>query len=279
MLFQLPHLNSPLYTLFSNVERPSWLLAALEGRAIYELGAYFLTFPFLKSAPRGNGQPVLVIPGLMTSDLSTRPLRHFLKEQGYTAYGWEMGRNFGRDLHPKDGLKPDSQIFDHLREIRERHGQKVTLIGWSLGGLIARELSRQRTDDIQQVITLGSPFNGRNPHATNVEHFFEKFSGYRIDDFDEALIERAGMPPPVPSTAIYSKTDGIAAWECCIEEDSDMTENIGVLSSHFGLGHNPMVLWMIADRLHQIGDDWRPFARSGVTQFLYGNPAEQSLIW
>lgn len=279
MLRPLPYLDSPFFMFLSRINRPSWLLAAMEGRAVYELGAYYLTYPFLQSTPEGDGHPIIILPGFMTSDLSTAPLRAYLKSRNYEAYGWDQGRNLGRDLDPENGLKSHSELFSHFDRIREIHGRKVSLIGWSLGGILARELAHQRPDDVRMVITLGSPFNGRNPHATNVEGLFELMSGYKVDDFSQSLIERAGMPPPVPSTAIYSKTDGIAAWECCIEDDHDTTENIGVLSSHFGLGHNPFVLWIIANRLAQREGKWKPFKRDGLTSFLFGKPEEPSFIW
>lgn len=279
MLKPLPYLDSPFFMFLSRISRPSWLMAALEGRAVYELGAYYLSQPFLQSTPTGDGHPVMILPGFLTSDLSTVPLRNYLKSRNYEAYGWDNGRNFGRDLDPQSGLKPDSEIFKRFDEIREKHGQPISLIGWSLGGIIARELAHQRPDDVRMVITLGSPFNGRNPHATNVEGLFELFSGYKIDDFSQTLIERAGMPPPVPSTAIYTMTDGIVAWECCIEDEHETTENIGVLSSHFGLGHNPFVLWLVANRLSQPKEKWKPFKRDGVGSFLYGKPEEPSFIW
>ena len=166
-----------------------------------------------------------------------------------------------------------------MEEVVEKHGQKATLIGWSLGGIYAREISRQRPDLVRQVITMGSPFNGRNPEATNVKKLFEHFSGHELSEITPELLELASQPPPVPATAIFTRTDGIAAWECCIERETDHTENIGVLSSHTGLGFNPMVLWIIADRLAQADGKWSPFDRSGLKSYIYSDSAETDSWW
>ena len=243
----------------------------MEGRSLYELGSFYFSFPMLQSAPSGDGHPVLVLPGFMASDLSTIPLRTYLKTRGYAPYGWSLGRNYGRGIDTVDGIPANARILERVRKLKAKHGRKVSLIGWSLGGVYAREIARMCPEEIRLVVTLGSPFNG-NPHANNVSALFEIMSGKKIDEIDPDLLQRLKEPPPVPSTAIYSRTDGVVAWQCCIEKAAPTTENIGVLSSHVGLGHNPLVLWIIADRLAQPENEWTPFDKSGYKSLFFETP-------
>jgi pimeloyl-ACP methyl ester carboxylesterase len=133
---------------------PSRTLMFLEGRAIHELGAFLGALPLLSLAPKGDGHPVLVLPGLVASDASTRPLRSFLKNRGYAVSGWRQGRNLGL----RDGVQ--HAMVDLVRELSDTHGRKVSLVGWSLGGLYARQLAKMMPDCVRSVITLGSPFAG-----------------------------------------------------------------------------------------------------------------------
>ncbi|MEM9773789.1 MAG: alpha/beta hydrolase [Chloroflexota bacterium] len=261
------------------INRPSALLATLETRSFYELGALTMTFPFLQAAPRGDGHPVVVYPGFLTSDWSTLPLRLFLTSRNYRAYGWGLGRNYGRGIDMVEGVPASAKSLTRLEQIVERNGRKASLVGWSLGGIYAREIARQRPDLVRQVITMGSPFNGKNPEATNVSHLFERFSGHELSELTPELLKLVGAPPPVPSTAIFTRTDGIAAWECCIEQESDTTENIGVLSSHTGLGFNPVVLWIVANRLAQPEGEWSPFDRRGLKSLIYTDAQNSFGFW
>src|ERR1700754_546227 len=115
---------------------PSRTLMFLEGRAISELGAFLGALPLLSLAPRGDGHPVLVLPGLMASDVSTRPLRSFLQNKGYIASGWGQGRNLGLRQGVQEGM------VDLVRELSDRHQRKISLVGWSLGGLYVRQLAK-----------------------------------------------------------------------------------------------------------------------------------------
>ena len=243
---------------------PSRELLLLELRAVWELAAFFAAYPLLRRAPRGDGHPVLVLPGLAASDLSTRPLRTFLKAQGYHAHGWKLGINHG----PRPGVEEAMQA--RLAELAQRHGRKVTLIGWSLGGIYAREMARRAPEQVRAVVTLGSPFAGA-PKASNAWKFYERTSRRKIDEHASQL-ERMRTPPPVPSTAIYSRSDGIVAWQGCLEREGPTTENIEVEGSHCGLGHNPAVLYAIADRLAQAEGSWRPFNRAGLRGLIYRDP-------
>jgi pimeloyl-ACP methyl ester carboxylesterase len=248
------------------INPPSPLLALTEiGRAVVELGTLPLAAPLLMTAPRGDGHPVLVLPGFVTTDLSTSVLRRFLKRQGYDAHAWELGRNLGPRAIGWEGEK----LIARLEAIHEATGKKVSLVGWSLGGILARQLSRRRPDLVRQVISLGSPFTG-DPRATNVWKAYEFLTGQRLKDpGTRAQLEESELAPPVPSTAIFSKGDGVVAWQNCLEPATATTDNIEVNGSHCGLGVNAAVLYAVADRLAQADGDWKPFERTGLRTFVY----------
>ena len=235
----------------ASLQAPGPWLMLLEGRAPWEGAALLAALPWLRRLPRGDGHPVIVFPGLGASDLSTVPLRSVLRQLGYTAYPWQLGFNFG----PRNGVLSSSREL--VMQVVERHGAKASLIGWSLGGLYARELAKELPDRVRCVITLGTPFTG-HPRATNAWRFYELVSGQRTHD--EELLAELRRPPPVPTTSIYSKTDGIVAWQCSLNDPADpLTENIEVHASHIGMGMNPLALQAVADRLAQDPARWTRF--------------------
>ncbi len=180
---------------------------------------------------------MLVLPGWLASDWSTRTLRGFLRARGYHVHGWRLGWNLGPSAGVVDGLDA------RFRELRRRHGRPLSVIGWSLGGIYARELARRHAIDVRRVITLASPF--RDPYATTAARVL----GQRSRPTDLARRQRLRTAPPVPCTAFYSRSDGIVAWQSCLEEAGPFTENVEVQSSHCGMGHHPSVLLAIAERL------------------------------
>jgi pimeloyl-ACP methyl ester carboxylesterase len=217
--------------------RSLWL--ALEApRAALETQSLAPAWPLLAAAPRGDGHAVLVLPGFTASDLSTTLLRGYLRCRGLAAAGWALGRNDG------DAGRLLPALRERVREMAGRSGGRVSLVGWSLGGVFAREVAKAAPDAVRQVITLASPFgNAANGTAA---------------------------PPPVPATAIYSRSDGIVAWQTCREPDTERTDNLEIVASHCGLGAHPLALYAIADRLAQPADDWKPFDRSGWRGAVYG---------
>jgi pimeloyl-ACP methyl ester carboxylesterase len=244
---------------------PSRTLMFLEGRAFSELGAFLGALPLLSLAPSGDGHPVLVLPGLVASDVSTRPLRSFLRTRGYAVSGWRQGRNLGLRHGVQDAM------VDLVQELNDTHGRKVSLIGWSLGGLYARQLAKMMPERVRSVITLGSPF-AAGPKATNAWRVYELASGRRADEEDPRFGGRLMDVPPVPTTAIFSRTDGICAWQGCMEKTSATSESIEVESSHCGMGHHPAAVYAVADRLAQAEGEWAPFDRSGWRGLVYPNP-------
>jgi pimeloyl-ACP methyl ester carboxylesterase len=219
-----------------------------ELKVFAELGSILPAFPVLMTAPRGDGHPVLVLPGLYASDSSTFVLRRYLKALNYQVHPWKLGRNWGPSTEIRKGIR------DRFQDLSQRYQRRVSIVGWSLGGIYARELAREHPSLVRQVITLGSPFG----------------AGYNVEgEPDAALAARLRPAPPVPCTAIYSKTDGVVPWEACLEIETPQTDNIEVQASHIGMGINALVLWVIADRLAQAEGQWRPFNRTGLHSYFY----------
>lgn len=233
----------------ATIRRPPLGFLFLESRAVLEFAALLPTYPLLRRAPRGDGHPVLVLPAFMTSDTGTRVLRGFLRDRGYAVHGWKLGRNTGPSPETVAG------IGRRFEELRKRYQKRVSVIGWSLGGVYARELARSFPADVRQVITLASPF--RNLEAVNVPPFL--LTRRHQHPKEAALRQRLCDPVPVPVTAIYSRTDGIASWQSCAVEPGPQSESLEVDSSHLGIGWHPIVLLTVADRLAQPEGAWAPF--------------------
>ena len=236
---------------------PSPWLVAMELRAFWELGAVLPAWPLLRLAPGGDGHSVIVFPGLSASDGSTLPLRSFIGRLGYDVSGWNQGYNFG----PRAGVlqAAKQQVIDTCHA----SGQTVSLIGWSLGGIYARELAKELPDCVRGVITLGTPFAGTH-ESTNAWRLYQLTSGHDIDR-EVAQFDLPGAPP-VPTTSIYSRTDGVVAWSASIQAPcrvNPLTENLEVFASHLGLGLNPSTWWAVADRLAQAKGQWQHFQRKG----------------
>ena len=242
---------------------PSLLLVLAEARALLEFNTSILLSPLLMRAPRGDGHPVLALPGFLASELSMAPLRRYLKQLGYDAYAWKMGRNLGGIASRRNALKK------LLTEIHDSTGRKVSIVGWSLGGVYARDLALQLPDMVRSVITLGSPL-ANDVRATNATRLYEALSGETVEANSELTRAITG-DLPVPVTSIYSRTDGIVNWRTSLVKPSATAENIEVhLASHIGIGVNAAALWAIADRLAQPEGQFHPFDRSGPFAIAYG---------
>lgn len=217
------------------VERDRRLAYAEAPRALAEIASLLATAPYLSLAPRGDGHPVLVLPGLGGGDGSTLVMRRYLASQGFAAASWNLGRNLGpatSDLGRRLGER-----FEALWRAGGR--RRVSLVGWSLGGVYARRLAERYPDRVRQVISLGSPIGGLPALA-------------------------------VSGTAVYSRTDGIVPWQLARQAPAPTAENIEVYGSHIGLGFNASALYLLAERLAQPEDGWQPFQRSGWKRWVYG---------
>src|SRR5580693_5999929 len=246
--------------------RPPGLgLMLAEVRGIFEFNTSLLLSPLLMRAPKGDGHPVLTLPGFLASDLSMAPMRRYLKELGYDAYAWKMGRNVGGVSRMRAALR------DRLAEIHASTGRKVSVVGWSLGGVYARDLALHAPDMVRYVVTLGSPF-ANDIRATNATRLYEALSGETVGE-DPEFVKALSGDLPVPTTSIYSRSDGVVNWRTCLLRPSATAENVEVyLASHVGLGVNPAVLWAVADRLSQHEGQFSQFDRSGPFAIAYAPP-------
>ena len=246
-----------------SLKAPGAFLLALEWRAPWEFSAALAAFPLLRRAERGDGHAVVVFPGLAASDISTLPLRAFLAERGYDAHGWELRFNLG----PREGVFERS--LERVRKLARSTGRKVSLVGWSLGGIYAREIAKVASEDVRCVITLGTPFTG-NPRANNAWRIYKLASGHGLDDSDQW--RRIREAPPVPTTSVFSRSDGIVAWQCCVQARAPLAESVEVTASHIGMGVNPAAWYAITDRLAQREGRWQPFHRDGWRRWLFSDP-------
>ncbi len=233
------------------IRPPALLNTMLEWRTGYEFMGGYMEAPLRRFYPRGDGHPVLVVPGFMGSGISTQQLRALLRDLGYRTYDWRLGRNVGP-------IGPTEQaLLGRLKYIHRRWGRKPSMIGWSLGGVYTRILAHSHPEHLRSIITLGSPL--RHPHRSAADGMYQRFSG-QVEHPEH--LNGIAKPPPVPATSIYSRLDGIVNWKACLGEESETSENVRVYGSHCGLGFNPKVHWIIADRLAQPEDDWQRFSWS-----------------
>ena len=219
--------------------------------------------PFLSRAPRGDGHGVLVLPGLLASDTSTGVLRRFLERTGYVVRGWGLGRNVGPTREILTGMHVA------LRSLAADTDGPVSLVGWSLGGIFARELARDNAEIVRQVITLGSPFALTDPRQSRANDAYRRTSRRHDPNARVLSYENLMRPVPVPSTAVYTRGDGIVHWLSCVGEDGAQSENVRVRCGHLGLGVDPATLWVVADRLAQPAGRWRPFRAPAALRGLF----------
>lgn len=246
---------------------PFWTLT--EGRAIFEFGAFGLFRKSMRNLPKGDGHPVLVLPGFMASDHSTRPMRRLFKDLGYNAYGWGLGRNV------KFNEVREREMSDLVERIYDENGEKLSIVGWSLGGVFARELAKMHPDIVRVVVSLGSPISNDRRHSAP-SRLFEAINGKETRPEAEGRYHDLELAPPVPTTSILTKTDGVVSWRGSVQcpTKGHQTENIVVPASHVGLGVNPLVMVAVADRLAQPEGRWQPFDRSGWRGRVFKTAAE-----
>lgn len=245
---------------FRKIAPPAAALLPLELRVLAEGAALAAAWPALNRAPDGDGHGVVVVPGFTADDAAMAPLRRFIGNRGYTAHGWDNGRNMGATQANLDA------IVDKLHAVADATGEKVSLIGWSMGGCFVREVAREHPDLVRRVITMGSPF--QDVRANAIAGMLEMFAPEGVIE-DPEREKTLGSPLPVPSTAIFTPTDAIVAGDACREWSGGQRESIEVFASHIGLAFNPLVYFAIADRLAQAKDSWQHFEPPALLKQLY----------
>jgi pimeloyl-ACP methyl ester carboxylesterase len=242
---------------------PTRLLLTEPARAGLELAGAVAVAPLLAAEHRGDGHAVLVLPGLLGGDPSTLLLRRYLRWLGYAVSGWQLGANVGPTDAVVNGLR------DRLTTLADTSGQRVSLVGWSLGGLYAHELARRSPGSVRQVVTLGSPVRLVRRRARATSQLFDRVSHLHVAPSVAPRVWSEAGPLRVPATAVYTRHDGVVPWEACRLPAAKRRENIEVHGSHSGLAHNPLVLHLLADRLAQPEGSWRPFRPGLLVRHLY----------
>ena len=225
---------------------PSTLLALTDGpRAFVDGACLSLAAPLLHKLPRTRkAHSVMVIPGFLGDDRGNGPLIRFLRDLGYTAAGWGQGRNLGPGSFTEDSLA------GAMEPLLEAGNGKVSLVGHSLGGIYSREIARMQPELIHQVITLGSPFGKGHQQASHASRLYRSLNPQAdVRDNDDGL----NTPPPVPTTAIFTKGDGVVNWRTSLQWGKDHhVQNIRVAGSHIGLNINAVVWFWIAKKLAEV---------------------------
>jgi len=252
------------------VEPPHLFFAFAElPRALLEFVSLLPAHPLVRNAPGGDGHPVITLPGFRGNDTSMNVLRRYLEHWGYDPHPWGLGTNLGIGF---DRVYYERRFLSQLERVARRRGQPVSIIGWSQGGVIARQAAKRRPELVRQVITLGSPI-GDSPEATTIWRIFERTSEQEITPELMAYLKEVASPvPQVRCTCVYSRSDGIVSPDIAQDQVSPLAENICVTASHFGMGVNPSVLLVIADRLAQKEPEWKPFDARGFRRILARKP-------
>ncbi len=252
-------------------DAPHPLHSAIELRALLELALLPYSWPLLMSAPRGDGHPVLLLPGFMATESSLLALKLYLRNRGYGVQTWGMGRNVGFRNKYAHALE---QKIRHMHHVS---GRTVSLVGWSLGGVFALYGAHQAPECVRSVVTLGSPvsIDADGSKVSPIVQALYRLIAHPLGPAAHAMQPRARhlrekKSPAVPMSCLYSISDGVVPpQEATIDGNAAMHENIRVPGSHTGLGFNAIVLCIVADRLAQPEGQWRPFEPGGVSGALY----------
>ena len=258
-------------TRYPHAGQPSALSSMLEVRGLFEMASLPYFLPALMQAPHGDGHPVLLLPGFMGSESSLIALELFLRSRGYQVQTWGLGRNVGfRPGHA-------SALEQKMRYLHHETGRKLSLVGWSLGGVFALYGAHQASECVRSVITLGSPLtvDASGTAVPPLLRALYRLVAHPMGSAAHSMQPRAktlreGRRLPVPMSCLYSLSDGVVPpQEATIDGDPALHENIRVWGSHLGLGFNPLVLQIVADRLAQPEGQWQPYVPSGVLGALH----------
>lgn len=248
---------------------PRLIYSLLEGRAFLEMALLAPLAPLLASAPRGDGHPVLLVPGFTAGDTTMVGLKVFLKSRGYQVETWGFGQNTGFKLKFSHALE------QKVRYLHHKYRSKVSIVGWSLGGVYAFYAAHSAPECVRSVISLGSPmrFAPENFNTRLLVRAIYRYFAHPMGPVAHLAHVRAKVlksPPPMPSTCVYSMTDGVVPPQAAyLDSTEGEHENIWVPGSHLGLGFNAAVMWIVADRLAQSEGNWRPFQLDGRLGALY----------
>ncbi|MGV0768441.1 esterase/lipase family protein [Mycobacterium syngnathidarum] len=247
---------------------PPALWTATEGwRAVAELLSLYPARRCLDSLPDGDGAPVLVLPGLAVGDITTVPLRRVLARHGYAPYSWGLGANMGPTRRVIDGL---DALLD---QVVSEHGRMVSIVGWSLGGLLGRDLAVRHPDAVCRLITMGTPLGITHHRQTRAGFVYDWCSRFHLPEYAFDTWKRQQVPETLPTTSIYSRSDGISRWESCLLPTGPRWENVEVIGSHNGFGFNPLALRVVLDRLALPAGEWAPFRGPRRLRRYYPRPA------
>lgn len=250
----------------AHVGAPHVLSSLLEGRGLLEMALLPASLPLLMEAPQGDGHPVLLVPGFMASETSLIGLKLMLQNKGYDVHTWGLGRNLGfRSKHA-------NALPQKIRHLHYTTGKKVSLVGWSLGGVFSMYGAQNSLDCVRSIITLGSPVSvdAAGSQAPSAVKALYRLVSHRMGAGahvmqPKAKVMRERHRLAIPTSCLYSLSDGVVPpQEATIDGDPALHENIRVPGSHIGLGFNGIVLSIVADRLAQPENQWKPFAAKGL---------------
>ncbi len=254
-----------------HVGPPRLIDSLMEPRAFFEMALLPASLPLLVGAPEGDGHPVLLLPGFLADEKSLIALKTFLARKGYDVRTWGLGRNVGyRSKYVK-------ALPQKIRHLHHDTGRKVSLVGWSLGGVFSMLGALEAPECVRSIVTLGSPvsMDEGGSQAPGMVRALYRLVSHPLGSDAHVMQPRAKdlrtrKRPPVPISCLYSLTDGVVPpQEATIDGDPRLHENIRVPGSHVGLGFNGLVLAIVADRLAQPENDWRPFAPEGLLATAY----------
>jgi pimeloyl-ACP methyl ester carboxylesterase len=258
----------------SGARAPKLIYSLIEGRALLEMAMLPALAPMLAATAKGDGHPVLLVPGFTAGDATLVGLRVFLKSRGYNVETWGFGQNTGFKLKFSQALEQKVRFLHH------RHGRKVSIVGWSLGGVYGFYTAHSAPECVRTVISLGSPmrFSPENFQTRALVRAIYRYFAHPMGPVAHLAHVRSKVlrsAPPMPSTCVYSLTDGVVPPQAArLDTSEGEHENIWVPGSHLGLGFNAAVMWILADRLAQPEGAWKPFRLDGRVGSLYGRCAD-----
>ena len=249
------------------IPSPPLFNMVMESRSLLEWSSIYCLYPFIPKRIKGKGKPVLLIPPYLGDDSSTTFVRKYLKSLGFSTYKWELGFNMVKSHYIP-------RLEEKLADIYQQHQEKVSIVGWSGGGIFAKIMANRHPDQVEQILTIGSPIWGVMDMKTPVYGLMEFFRGKSLKERNERFLAELEPIPTVPVTCIYTKTDGLIPWKHCMEAETyrKNIKNIEVFGSHSGMGANVSVLLVTANMLSANiqGKKIRDVG-SNIERFLYPN--------